>query len=66
MRACPSLWVYLFFTLTVCVILIIRADGPVLTQIELYLLNPRVEVHPVLTNSMSSFRLVFNILSGMV
>ena len=38
-------------------------DGPVLSQTDLYLLNPELEINPILTAS-SSFQLQFNIATG--
>ena len=41
-----------------------ETDGPIMSQTDLYLLNPKLEVHPVLTHSLKSFQLVFNLASG--
>jgi len=38
--------------------------GPVLSQTDLYLLKPSLQIHPILTASMPSFHLVFNLASG--
>jgi len=38
--------------------------GPVLSQTDLYLLQPDLEINPVLTGSHPTFQLVFNILTG--
>ncbi|EJD00995.1 uncharacterized protein FOMMEDRAFT_135268 [Fomitiporia mediterranea MF3/22] len=40
------------------------AYGPVLSPTELYLLNPKLELHPVLTGKLQSFHLVFHLVSG--
>lgn len=40
------------------------ADGPVLSTTELYLLNPDLEINPILTSSTNSFQLIFNIATG--
>lgn len=40
-------------------------DGPVLSQTDLYLLAPKLELHPILTHSLKSFHLVFNLANGM-
>ena len=39
-------------------------DGPVLSQTELYLLRPELELHPILTGSDGSFHLVMNMQTG--
>lgn len=41
-----------------------HADGPVLSQTDLYLLNPKVELHPIMTHSAKNFHLNFNLASG--
>ncbi|KAF9464579.1 hypothetical protein BDZ94DRAFT_476380 [Collybia nuda] len=38
--------------------------GPVLSQTDLYLLNPELEINPILANSHGSFHLVFNLATG--
>ncbi|KAF5349645.1 hypothetical protein D9756_008987 [Leucocoprinus leucothites] len=38
--------------------------GPVLTQTDLYLLNPDLEIHPILQQKFGAFRLVLNISTG--
>jgi len=38
--------------------------GPVLTPTELYLLDAKLQIHPILTHSMKAFHLVFNLASG--
>ncbi|TDL15867.1 hypothetical protein BD410DRAFT_755951 [Rickenella mellea] len=38
--------------------------GPVLSPTDLYLLHPKLELHPILTHSLKSFHLVFNLASG--
>jgi len=38
--------------------------GPVLSQTDLYLLAPKLELHPILTHSLKSFHLVFNLANG--
>ncbi|KAH8113433.1 hypothetical protein DFH11DRAFT_343482 [Phellopilus nigrolimitatus] len=40
------------------------AYGPVLSQTDLYLLNPKLELHPILTHSLKSFHLIFQLLTG--
>jgi len=40
------------------------AYGPVLSQTDLYLLNPKVELHPIMTHSAKGFHLNFNLASG--
>ncbi|KAF8265327.1 hypothetical protein EI94DRAFT_1804565 [Lactarius quietus] len=43
---------------------LIRApDGPVLSQTDLYLLKPNIQIHPILTKA-HSFILIFNLLTG--
>ena len=39
------------------------ADGPVISQSDLYLLKPNLQIHPILTKS-HSFILIFNLLTG--
>ncbi len=39
------------------------ADGPVISQTDLYLLKPNLQIHPILTKS-HSFVLIFNLLTG--
>ena len=39
------------------------ADGPVITQTDLYLLKPNLQIHPILTKS-HRFILIFNLLTG--
>ena len=39
-------------------------DGPVLSQTDLYLLRPELELHPILTGSDGSFHLVMNMQTG--
>ena len=39
-------------------------DGPVLSQTELYILRPELELHPILTGSDGSFHLVMNMQTG--
>lgn len=39
------------------------ADGPVISQTDLYLLKPNLQIHPILTKS-HSFILIFNLLTG--
>jgi len=39
------------------------ADGPVITQTDLYLLKPNLQIHPILTKS-HGFILIFNLLTG--
>jgi hypothetical protein len=41
-----------------------RADGPVLSQTDLYLLQPELVLHPILTMSHPGFHLVFNLQTG--
>jgi hypothetical protein len=38
-------------------------DGPVISQSDLYLLKPNLQIHPILTKS-HSFILIFNLLTG--
>jgi len=38
--------------------------GPVLSQTELYLLKPALQIHPILTASNAAFHLIFNLASG--
>jgi hypothetical protein len=38
-------------------------DGPVISQTDLYLLKPNLQIHPILTKS-HSFILIFNLLTG--
>lgn len=38
--------------------------GPVLSQTDLYLLNPELEINPILTNSNPGFQLLFNLNTG--
>ncbi|KAI4524908.1 hypothetical protein EV122DRAFT_206677 [Schizophyllum commune] len=40
--------------------------GPVLSQTELYLLRPELELHPILTGSDGSFHLVMNMQTGLM
>ena len=41
------------------------ADGPVLSQTDLYLLSPlQIQIHPIFTNSQKSFHLNFNVITG--
>lgn len=46
-------------------ILIVRVDGPVLSQTDLYLLNPHLEVNPILQLQNPKFVLSFNLATGM-
>ena len=39
------------------------ADGPVISQTDLYLLKPNLQIHPILTKS-HNFILIFNLLTG--
>ena len=39
-------------------------DGPVLSQIDLYLLQTELDVHPILKNAHPDFHLVFNMATG--
>ena len=39
-------------------------DGPVLSQTDLFLLHPKLELHPILTHSLKSFHLVFDLVEG--
>ena len=41
-------------------------DGPVLSQIDLYLLQTELDVHPILKNAHPDFHLVFNMATGRV
>jgi len=41
------------------------SDGPVLTQTDLYLLKPELEIHPILQQKYAKFHLLFNISTGM-
>lgn len=41
-----------------------QIDGPVLTQTDLYLLNPELEVNPILAGTSSTFQLQFNLSTG--
>ena len=50
----PSLGIYLIYV----------QDGPILQRTELYLLAPRLELHPILTMSFKGFHLNFNLASG--
>lgn len=38
-------------------------DGPVISQTDLYLLKPNLQIHPILTKS-HNFILIFNLLTG--
>ncbi|PAV20672.1 hypothetical protein PNOK_0329900 [Pyrrhoderma noxium] len=38
--------------------------GPVLSQTDLFLLHPKLELHPILTHSLKSFHLVFDLVEG--
>ncbi|KAI5120925.1 hypothetical protein M0805_002905 [Coniferiporia weirii] len=40
------------------------AYGPVLSQTDLYLLKPKLEIHPILTHSHKKFHLVFHLVTG--
>ncbi|KXN91950.1 hypothetical protein AN958_11012 [Leucoagaricus sp. SymC.cos] len=40
--------------------------GPVLSQTDLYLLNPELEIHPILQQKHATFRLVLNMSTGSV
>lgn len=40
------------------------AYGPVLSQTDLYLLNPVLEIHPILRAAFPKFQLVFNLSTG--
>jgi len=42
----------------------VGADGPVLTQTELYLLGTELEINPILANKHRTFHLVFNLVTG--
>lgn len=44
--------------------ILITADGPVLSSTDLYLLGSPLQLHPILTHSLSSFHLVFNLSTG--
>lgn len=47
----------------------LRIDGPVLSQTDLYLLKPELEIHPILANqhtSQHTFHLSFNLVTGKV
>jgi hypothetical protein len=39
-------------------------DGPVLSSTDLYLLGAPLQLHPILTHSLASFHLVFNLSTG--
>ena len=39
-------------------------DVPVLSQTDLFLLHPKLELHPILTHSLKSFHLVFDLVEG--
>lgn len=41
----------------------LATDGPVITQTDLYLLKPNLQIHPILTKS-HNFILIFNLLTG--
>jgi hypothetical protein len=41
----------------------VAADGPVISQTDLYLLKPNLQIHPILTKS-HRFILIFNLLTG--
>lgn len=41
------------------------SDGPVLTQTDLYLLKPELEIHPILQQKYANFHLLLNISTGM-
>lgn len=40
------------------------ADGPVLSQTDLYLLNVDLELHPILADTSDSFQFMFNLATG--
>lgn len=42
----------------------IRSDGPVLSQTDLYLLQPELQLNPIMTMSHPGFHLVFNLQTG--
>jgi len=42
-----------------------KKDGPVLTQTDLYLLKPELELHPILQQKHPTFHLLLNISTGM-
>lgn len=41
-----------------------HADGPVLSQTDLYLLNTELDINPILTATSGSFQLQFNLSTG--
>ena len=43
---------------------VLLADGPVLSQTDLYLLGTELELHPILANDSGSFQLIFNLSTG--
>lgn len=43
---------------------LLRTDGPVLSQTDLYLLNADLELNPILANDSGSFQLIFNLSNG--
>lgn len=39
-------------------------DGPVLSQTDLYLLKPTLQINPILTKSNPAFNLIFDLATG--
>ncbi|KAF8638791.1 hypothetical protein AX17_001850 [Amanita inopinata Kibby_2008] len=55
--------IYLFSFSTLNILVFFHPDGPVLSQTDLYLLKPVLEIHPILANQ-HQFHLSFNLITG--